>query len=165
METVLRIALIYGFLLFALRVLGKREFGQLSPLELLTLLMIPEIVSQALVGPDYSMVNALVGVATLLVLVFGTSLVVHRFERAEHVLVGQPTVLVHHGRLIERALNEQRVTPGEILVELHRTGLTAIEQIEWAILESDGTIAIVPTDEARSRHRAKPRGTDQKTIA
>lgn len=151
METVLRVAAIYLFVLVALRVLGKREFGQLSPIELVTLLMIPEIVSQALTREDYSLTNAAIGVATLLVLVFVTSLLMHRFQKAEIVIAGQPTVLVRQGELIGGALNKMRITPDEVFNEMHKAGLQQLEQVQWAILESDGRIAIVPAEAARGR--------------
>lgn len=152
METVLRVAAIYVFVLLALRVLGKREFGQLSPIEMVTLLMIPEIVSQALTGDDYSLTNAAVGVATLLVLVFATSLLTHRFPKAEIVVSGQPTVLVRRGELIVDALNAMRISPDEVFSEMHKAGLQRLDQVQWAILESDGRVAIVPTEAARSRN-------------
>lgn len=152
MDTVFRIALIYLFVLVGLRILGKREFGQLSPLELVSLLMIPELVSQALVGNDYSLTTGLTGVATLLVLVFITSLLVQRFERVEQLVAGQPTLLVHEGAFIAEAMNRMRVTPDEIFTELHKAGLTELAAVKWAILEPDGSIAIVPTDAAKAHH-------------
>lgn len=144
METVLRIAVIYLLVFAGLRVMGKREFGQLSPLELVTLLMIPEIVSQALTGEDYSVTNAAIGVATLLVLVFGTSLLMHRFRKAEQVIAGEPTILVRHGKLLDGPMNAARVTEDEIFEEMHKAGLLKLEQVDWGILEPDGRIAIVP---------------------
>ena len=158
METVLRVAAIYLFVLVALRVLGKREFGQLSPLELVSLLMIPEIVSQALTGDDYSLTNAFVGVATLFVLVFATSLLMHRFKKAEVAVAGEPTVLVHRGELFERALNVTRVTPDEVFSEMHKSGLQSLDEVEWAILETDGSIAIVPVAGAGKRGTAAAKG-------
>lgn len=144
METVIRVAVIYLLVFAGLRVMGKREFGQLSPLELVTLLMIPEIVSQALTGEDHSITNAGIGVATLLVLVFATSLLMHRFKKAEQVIAGEPSVLVRHGQLLEDAMNEARVTEDEIHSEMHKAGLARLEDVAWAILEPDGRIAIVP---------------------
>lgn len=144
METVLRVAAIYLIVFAGLRVMGKREFGQLSPLELVTLLMIPEIVSQALTGEDYSVTNAAIGVATLLVLVFGTSLLMHRFKKAEAIIAGEPAVLVRHGKLLEDTMNAARVTADELFEEMHKTGLLRLDQVDWAILEPDGRIAIVP---------------------
>lgn len=148
METVLRVAIIYLFVLVGLRILGKREFGQLSPLELVSLLMIPEIVSQSLIGSDFSLTTGLTGVATLLVLVFFTSLLVQRFERVEHLVAGQPTLLVHEGTFLAHAMNRMRVTPHEVYTELRKAGLSELSQVKWAILEPDGSIALVPTPEA-----------------
>lgn len=144
MEMVLRVAVIYLFVFVGLRVLGKREFGQLSPIELVTLLMIPEIVSQALSAGDSSITSALIGVATLLVIVFLMSMLQHRFMGFESMVSGEPTVLVHRGALRERAMNLSRVTPDEIFGEMHKCGLTRLEDVEWAILEDDGKIAVVP---------------------
>ena len=146
MDTVIRVSAIYLFVFAGLRVLGKREFGQLSPLELVSLLMIPEIVSQALVGQDHSLTSAFTGVATLMVLVFATSLLAHRFERAERLIAGSPVVLACHGRFMDAAMNRMRITPEEVYCEMHKAGLERLEQVRWAILESDGSIAVVPQE-------------------
>lgn len=144
METVIRVLVVYLFLLFGLRVMGKREFAELSPLELVTLMLIPELVSQALVRGEASIVNGLVGVATLLVLTFLTSLLQHRSQRVSTALTGRPSVLVAHGRLLPDVLNTERITPDEVLAEAHRAGLERIEDVRWALLETDGRISIVP---------------------
>ena len=144
MDAVLRVAVIYLLMVIGLRLLGKREFGQLSPLELVTLLLIPEIVSNAIQGQHFSITHAVVGVATLFVLVFLTSLLSARSARFEKVLDGSPTVLVHDGKLIAQSLMAERVTPDEVLSEMRKAGYAELEQIRWAILETDGRISIVP---------------------
>jgi uncharacterized membrane protein YcaP (DUF421 family) len=146
METVLRVALIYILLLAGLRVLGKREFGQLAPMELIALLLIPEIVSQALIGDDYSLTNALVAISTLFVLVFLNSLLTHMSRRFESVVESTPTVLAHDGRLVHDNLHRERITPSEIYSEMRKSGLERLEQVRWAVLEGDGKISIVPGD-------------------
>lgn len=146
METVIRVAIIYVFIVVGLRVLGKREFSQLSPLELITLMLIPEIVSQALMREDFSITNALIGLTTLFILVFITSVLMHRFKSIEVAIADTPAILVQNGRFIEENLNKERVTPDEILTEIHKNGLEKLEQVKWAILETDGKISIVPLD-------------------
>jgi uncharacterized membrane protein YcaP (DUF421 family) len=148
METVVRVAIVYVFLMVGLRVLGKREFGQMSPLELVTLLLIPELVSQSLIREDFSLINGLVAVTTLLTLTYVTSLVVHRSRRAEAVISGRPAVLVAHGRFRPQAMNLERVTPDELFNEMHNAGLERLDQVRWAVLESDGQIAIVPEEQS-----------------
>jgi uncharacterized membrane protein YcaP (DUF421 family) len=146
MEPVIRVVVIYLFILIGLRLIGKREFSQLSPLELVSLLLVPEIVSQALQRDEYSVTNGLVGIATLFVLVWFTSLLMQRSKRVDYLIEDAPTVLVHHGQLIERHLNQERVTPDEIFVEMRKSGLERLEQVRWAVLETDGKISIVPED-------------------
>lgn len=144
METVWRVVVIYVCLLVGLRVLGKREFGQLSPLELITLLLIPELVAQSVVRADYSLTNGLIGLTTLLSLVFVVSLVSHRSARVEKLIGGEPTLLVARGRLLTANLNRERIAPEEIYSEMHHAGLARLEQVRWAILETNGRISIVP---------------------
>lgn len=147
METVVRVVIIYVIIVAGLRVLGKREFGQLSPLELVTLLLIPEIVAQALIRENYSLTNGIIGLTTLFALVFFTSLVMHMSERAETVISGEPTVLAAHGKFLTDNMNRERISPEEIYAELHKSGLYTLGQVRWVILETDGKIAVVARDE------------------
>lgn len=147
METVTRVVFIYIFIILGLRVLGKREFGQLSPLELVTLLLIPEIVAQGLVREDFSLTNAIVGISTLFALVFITSLVMQHSRKAEELLTGKPTVLAFDGKLIAENMNRERITPDEIYTELHKAGLFQLSQVRWVILEPDGKLAVIATEE------------------
>lgn len=144
METVARIVILYVLLMAGLRVMGKREFAQLSPAELVTLLIIPEIVSQSLVREDYSLTNAIVGVATLFSLVFLTSALMYRFRPLERLIASEPTLLVHDGRLLPRNLARERLSADEIFSEMHKVGLSELRQVRWVILEPDGKLSIIP---------------------
>jgi uncharacterized membrane protein YcaP (DUF421 family) len=153
METVLRIAFFYLFILGGLRVLGKREFSEFSPFELVTLLLIPELASQALLREDFSATNAVVALSTLFALVFLTSLAVHKSRRAGDVIGGSPTVLVHEGRFVRENLNRERITPEEVYGEMRMVGLERVEQVRWAILEGDGRISFVPERQGEELRR------------
>lgn len=155
MDIVVRVTVVYAVLLFVFRVLGKRELGSLTPFELVTLMIIPELVSESLDDGVQSLTNALVGVLTLALLVFATSLAKHRFEKVGRVLDNQPTLLVANGRLLTSELDHERVSPDEIYAEMHQVGLERLEQVRWAVLESDGKISIVPL-EPGARHAAPP---------
>jgi uncharacterized membrane protein YcaP (DUF421 family) len=145
---VLRITIIYFFLMAAMRVLGKREFGELSPFELVTILMIPEIVTQVLTQGDQSLIGALTGIATLFVLVYLTSLVTQRSKRMHELVAGVATVLVDKGRFVDENLQRERVTPEDVFTAMHQAGLADLPQVRWAILEDDGKIAIIPKEPA-----------------
>ncbi len=160
MEMVVRVAVIYIFIVFGLRVLGKREFSQLSPLELVTLLIIPEIVSQGLAREDFSLTNALIGVATLLSLVFITSALQHRSDRMAIVIAGKPAVLVQHGQFVAENMNKERIPPDEVFGAMHESGLEELSQVKWAVLEQDGRISIVPADPEDQDKQGRPEGKE-----
>jgi uncharacterized membrane protein YcaP (DUF421 family) len=155
MDIVLRVVVIYGFVFVGMKIVGKREFGQLSPMELVALLMIPEIVSTALNRNDPSLLDALAGAATLFLLVLVVSIISHSSTRLENFMEGKPTVLVQHGNLIVESMNRERVSPDEITGEMHKAGLYDLRQVRWAILESDGRIAIVPEDGPNVTQRSR----------
>lgn len=146
METVVRVAIIYVVILAGLRLLGKRDFGEMSPLELVTLLLVPDLVAQGVIGEDFSFTTSVVAVTTLLSLVYLISLVLHRFKKLEQVIDSEPTLLVAKGRLMEKNLNRERISPEELYGEMHKAGLDRLARVRWAILESDGRIAIIPED-------------------
>jgi uncharacterized membrane protein YcaP (DUF421 family) len=153
MDMVLRVAFVYVFLLVALRLMGKREFGQLSPFELVTLLLIPEILTEALNAGDSSLTAAVVGVTTLLTLVFMTSVLAYRFPGFGRWTEGEPTVLVQHGYLVPAALHRERISPQEITSEMRKVGLEEMPQVKWAVLEPDGRISFVPWHAPGVHHR------------
>lgn len=146
METVFRVAIVYFFLMVGLRVIGKRDFSQLSPFDLVTLLLIPEIVQQAMIGEDFSLTNALIAVCTLFVLVFLTSTATHKNMRLERIIEGEPTVVISGGKFVPANMNKERLTPDEIYGELHKSGLARLEQVQWGILETDGKLSFIPFD-------------------
>ena len=159
METVVRVLFVYVLVWACFRVLGKRELTKMSPFELVTLLFIPQLFSRALTRQDYSMTNAVIGATTLFLLVFVTSAVSYRSRRFYHIVQARPAVLAHRGQLIEEHLNRERIAPEDIFAAMHKVGLQRLEQVEWAILEADGRIALIPAtglsadDDRRSRDR------------
>lgn len=144
METVIRVGIIYVFLLVLLRVMGKRELGQLAPMELVLLILIPELVAQGIVGEDFSLTNAIIAVTTLTSLVFLTSTLAHRFRTVEEIVEGNPALLVDHGEAAIETMSRERIPAEEIGSEMRKAGIERIEDIKWAVLEPDGHISFIP---------------------
>lgn len=156
METVLRVALIYLFILICLRALGKRDFSELSPFDLVTLLLIPEIVQESIVREDYSITNAVIGLSTLFSLVLIISIITHKNKRVGSIIEGNPTVLVSNGQFVEDNMNRERISSNEVYSEMHKSGLAKIEQVRWAILEPDGRISFIPVAPDDKQIKPKP---------
>lgn len=152
-ESIWRVTLVYVFLMVLFRLTGKREVGQMSPFELVTLLLIPEILSTALNRSDDSLSLGTLGVVTLFLLVFLTGLLTFRFKKVESLLEGDPTVLVRDGKFLEHHLRRERVTREEVFSEMHLSGVERLEDVRWAILEAEGKIAIVPATTQQARRQ------------
>lgn len=156
METVIRVSLIYLVILVGLRLLGKRELSQLTPLELITLMLIPEIVSQSMIGEDFSLTNGVIGITTIFSLVFLTSLLKFKSDIFARLVDGTPAILVERGKFISENLNKERVTPDEVFSEIHKSGLEFLDEVKWAILETDGKISIVPEHDNSDVKSSRP---------
>lgn len=150
MQTVVRVIVMYFMVWGAFRILGKRELSRMSPLELVLVLFIPQLFSRALTRQDYSFTNAMIGATTLLALVFLSSALSYRFRGVAYVFVPKPTVLVEHGRFVDRALNEERISTRDVFDAMQKAGVLSLEEVAWAVLQSDGSIAVVPTRGAGS---------------
>ena len=144
METIWRVVFVYVLVWACFRVVGKRELSQMAPFELVMLLIFPQLFSRALTRQDYSMTNAVIGATTLFFLVFVMSTLSHRFPRFRAMVQARPSVLVVRGELRMDVLSRERVTPSEIYAAMHKAGIAEVEQVEWAILEGDGKIAVIP---------------------
>lgn len=151
MEIVLRITFVYLVLTVAFRVLGKRELSQLSPFELIMLLLIAEIVSPSLTAGDESLTAAMFGVATLLCLAVLHSVLTYRFKTLRTMSEAPPSILVKHGKIMEANIHKDRVRPDEIFSEMHKAGIEKLSQVRWGFLEPDGKMSFVREDDAETQ--------------
>jgi uncharacterized membrane protein YcaP (DUF421 family) len=152
MTIVLNAALVYCALLLVFRVAGRRTFLQLTNFDLVLLLIISEATQSALVGRDTSLVGALLAVLTLIMLDIGLSLCKRRFPRVEKWIDGVPLMLIRRGKLLEERISRARLDADDILRAAREShGIATLEQIEYAILEPNGEISIIPLrDDAKA---------------
>lgn len=152
--TLLRVAVVYAVLLFFLRLSGKKVLGQMTPVDLLTLLLLSNVVQNAMIGPDNSLTGGLLGAGLLLLL--DRALARSPFRRP---LLGEPTLLVHEGRLLPEHLRREGVDPEELMAALREHGVERLEDVRLALLEVDGTISVVPKDHPAPRRLRKVRSS------
>ena len=146
-EIVLRTAIVYLFLVVALRVTGKREVGQMSILELIVILLISDAVQNSMIGENTSLLGGLVAVATLFGIDLLLKAITARSRRVRQAIEGEPRLLVRDGKLLTRALKEEKVEPREVETAIRANNLAGIEDVRLAVLETDGSISVVPKTE------------------
>ncbi|WP_027992728.1 DUF421 domain-containing protein [Sinorhizobium meliloti] len=145
MDSVVRGITIYFILLASLRLSGRRTVAQMTTFDFVLLLIIAETTQQALLGDDFSIVNATLLILTL----FGVDIVLSYLKqwspKIALFLDGTATVLIADGKVDERALRRARVNIEDILVAAReQQGLARLDQIKFAVLEADGGISIIP---------------------
>ena len=151
MESVIRAAAVYVVLLTLFRLTGRRSLRQATPFDLVLLLVVGEATQQALLGEDFSLVNAGVVMVTLLLIDIGLSLLKLRSRTAARLIDGVPTILVADGRPVGDRLRRARVSEEDVLESARLShGLTRMEEIRWAVLETDGQISVVPRERGRA---------------
>ena len=145
MESVIRPALVYLFLLLLLRLTGKRTLAQITTFDFVLLLIISEATQQALIGEDNSMINGAIVVATLIGLNILMSLFKQRSRWFDQLLDDIPLVIVVDGKPLKDRMDKSRVDEEDVLDAAREThGLERMDQIRHAILERDGRISIIP---------------------
>lgn len=154
-----RTLIIYFFLLAALRLGGKRELGQLSLFEFIVILVISDAVQNAMVGENTSIWGGMVAVGVLLLADKGVGAIKARSKRLSDVLEGEPTLLVRDGQVLRDALKREGVEAEELRQALREHGVAELDEVRLAVLETDGTISVVPRsgDESRTKERVKGR--------
>lgn len=145
MDTVLRGAAIYLFLILIFRISGKRSLAEVTTFDFVLILIVAETTQQALLGEDFSVTNAFILITTLMGLDIGLSLLKERFSTIDRVMDGLPLVIVEQGKPIQLHMKKSRVDEADILEAARRLqGLERMEQIKYAVLERNGGITIIP---------------------
>src|SRR5262245_16569378 len=143
-EKVFRSLVVYVFLLGAFRIMGKRQVGQLTSFDLVVLLIISNVVQNAIIGPDNSLGGGLLGAGVVFLANYVVVELTFRSKRARRLLEATPTLLVHNGRILHQNLTRERVTLDDLNAALRRSGVTDVEQVRVAVLEENGAISVIP---------------------
>jgi uncharacterized membrane protein YcaP (DUF421 family) len=142
-ELILRALLVYTFLLLLLRLTGKRQVGELAPFDLVMLLLLSDAVQNSINGGDQSFVGGLISAATLVTANTLLSVATFRSKRIEHLIDGQPEVLIHKGQLFDRALARARLTHHELNAAMRGAGCASVDEVDLAMLENNGAITVI----------------------
>ncbi len=136
--TAFRVAIVFVVVLGLLKASGKRVLGQFTPFDLVALLLISNVVQNSMIGPDTSVIGGLLGAAIILAL----NRLVSNDGRLRRLFEGSPTLLVENGRILEENLRRERISADEMQSALREHGVSGIDEVAPAVLETDGTISV-----------------------
>jgi uncharacterized membrane protein YcaP (DUF421 family) len=149
LQIVLRTGVIYLLVLIGVRLSGKREVGQMTPFDLTLLLLLSNSVQNAMTGPDTSLLGGAVAAGTLLILNYVVADVAGANRRLRKVIEGEPSLLVHDGKVIPSHMAREHVSMDELNRALREHGINSCDQVALAVLEVDGAISCLKYDEIK----------------
>ena len=145
MDSVIRGLCVYLFLLIVLRVSGKRSISSMTPFDFVLILILSETVQQAMIDNDNSMTNAMLLVVTLIGFDILLSILKMKIPALARAIDSTPVVIMKQGELERSRMKAERVEADEILSAARaQEGISRLDQIDYAVVEQDGRITIVP---------------------
>ena len=144
MDIVLRAVFAFFFVLFVTRIVGRREMSSLQPFDLILLVMIGDLVQQGVTQNDFSVTGIVLAAGTIAVLSVVVSYSSFRFPRLRPALEGEPVIVLERGEPIKKNLDRNRITLDELRAAARHEGHGALDELEWAVLETSGRISFIP---------------------
>ena len=141
---VLRATVIYLLVMLLVRVSGKRAIGQLTPLDLVLLILIGNAVQNGINGGDNSLTGAAVMASTLIALNYAVAWLVARSRRVQHLVEGEPVVLARNGKVFAHVLQRELVSERDFHEALRMGNVRCADEIGIALLETNGHITVIP---------------------
>ena len=143
MDLVLRTIFVFLLILIVTRAVGRRELSSMEPIDLILLVVIGDLVQSGVTQSDYSLTGTTIVIVTMALLVVATAWVGFRFQRLRPILEGEPIILVADGRVLEKNLRRQRMTVEELGAEARLAQIGSLEDVRYAVLESNGRVSFL----------------------
>lgn len=149
---VVRTVIVYIILSFSLRIMGKRQLGELDVGELVSTLLISEIASIPIDDPDIPLLNAIIPILFILSVEILISTIKNKSEKLKNVIEGKPEYIIYKGRLLQSALQDNRISVNELLSEMRTQGIGNVDEIYYAAVEQNGALSIIKKDASPMAH-------------
>jgi uncharacterized membrane protein YcaP (DUF421 family) len=143
MDIVTRAIVAFMFVFLITRLIGRRELSSFQPFDLILLVVLGDLIQQGVTQSDMSITGAVLAAGTFAVMILVVSYSGFRFPRLQPLLDPQPLIVVQDGRVIEANLRKERMTVDELLAEARQQQITSLEEVRWAVLESNGKVSFL----------------------
>ena len=140
----LRTIILYLLIIAGVRLMGKRQVGELEPSELVLALIIADLAAVPMQDFGIPLLTGIIPILTLLCITMILSVLTMKSVRFRAIICGRPSIIVENGRLVQREMRRNRFTVDELMEELRMKGVTALSKVKYAILETNGQISVLP---------------------
>lgn len=147
---VIRTLILYAAVIFSLRIMGKRQIGELQPSELVAAIMISDLATVPMESVDIPLLSGIIPVLTLIIAEVATSYLSLKSRTVRKFITGEPSVVIYNGKIIEQELERLRFNLGDLLEELRLCGCCDISDVAVAVIETSGKLSVIPRESARA---------------
>ena len=141
MSIVLSAAAVFFLIWLVVRIVGKRELSEMAPFDFVILVVMGDLIAEAVIAEDTSVTGAVVAVATFGLLTVAMSWLSWRMPKRRSFFEGVPTLLIRDGRIVEESLRIERLNEADLLAAARENGIESLESVKWAVLEQDGAFS------------------------
>jgi uncharacterized membrane protein YcaP (DUF421 family) len=143
MDIVFRAACAWVFIVFVLRVMGRRELSSLSASDLILLVVLGDLIQNGVTQSDMSMTGVTIAITTFVLLTIASSYLSFKSSRARKLIQGEPLIIIEDGQPIERNMRSELLTLDDVMEVARANEIERLEEVKWAVLEASGTITFI----------------------
>src|SRR5437588_4889494 len=143
MDIVLRAFVAYVFILFLMRIVGRRELSSMEPSDVILLVVMGDLIQNGVTQSDYSVTGIVLAAGTIGMLATITAYITYRSRRIRSVVEGEPVILVQDGETIDRNMRNERLTLAELMEQARLQQIESLDKVKWAVLETNGAISFI----------------------
>lgn len=143
-EIIIKTTLLYFFIVLSYRIMGKKEVGQLSIIDLIVSLLIAELAAISIEDTDVSILKSIVPISTLVVIQILLSFISLKSDLFRKAIDGSPSVIIKNGKLKFSEMSKLRYSLDDLITQLREQGIKSIEEVNYAVLENDGKLSVFP---------------------
>ncbi len=144
-----RTLVLYIIVVIVMRIMGKRQIGQLQPFELVVAIMISELAAVPMQNTGIPLIYGIIPIVTLLIAQMLLSWISLKSVKARAIICGRPSILIENGKINENVLMKEMYTINDLLEQLRSKDIANIADVEFAILETNGQISVIPKSQKR----------------
>lgn len=145
----IRTIILYTIVVIAMRIMGKRQIGEMQPFELVIAILIADLAAVPMQNAGIPLLNGIIPIFTLILAQVALSYLTLKNEFARSIVCGTPTVLIENGKILEQAMENTRCNLNDLLEQLRLNNVPNINDVEFAILETCGRISVIPKSQTR----------------
>lgn len=145
----IRAAVLYLFIVVIMRLMGKKQIGELQPTELVVALVIADLSAVPMENLNTPIFYGIIPILTLFIIGEIFSYIALKSDKARGIIYGKPSIIIEHGKILEPEMRKQRFNINDLLEQLRISGYPLLADVEYAILETTGELSIIPKSDKR----------------